>query len=109
MSRELPQRPNLEYLRKQAKELLRTAGGGKLADAQHTLANEYGFATWAQLKSHVELLHLTPAEALRTAVCACNPRLVRELLDRHPELRAKIDDPLPNYGFGRGRRHTQAN
>jgi hypothetical protein len=100
MSRELPQRPNLEYLRKQAKELLRTAGGGKLADAQHTLANEYGFATWAQLKSHVELLHLTPAEALRTAVCACNPRLVRELLDRHPELRAKIDDPLPNYGFG---------
>jgi hypothetical protein len=29
---------------------------GKLADAQHALANEYGFATWAKLKSHVEAL-----------------------------------------------------
>jgi hypothetical protein len=53
MSRELPERPHLEYLRKQAKELLRTMPQGRLADAQHTLANEYGFATWAKLKSHV--------------------------------------------------------
>ena len=56
MSRELPKRPRLEYLRKQAKELLRTMPQGKLADAQHTLANEYGFATWAKLKSHVVTL-----------------------------------------------------
>jgi hypothetical protein len=36
MSRELPAKPNLEYLRKQAKELLRSTRQGKLADAQHT-------------------------------------------------------------------------
>jgi hypothetical protein len=100
MSRQLPQKPNLEYLKKQAKELLRGMRNGKLADAQSALANEYGFATWAKLKSHVEDLGLSPAEALKVAVCDSNALRVRELLDRHPELRAKIDDPLPNYGFG---------
>jgi ankyrin repeat protein len=100
MSRELPEKPNLEYLKKQAKELLRRAGQGKLADAQHALANEYGFATWAKLKSHVEALGLTPAEALKAAVCDSDAVRVTELLKKHPELRARIDDPLPNYGFG---------
>ncbi len=100
MSRELPQKPNLQYLKKQAKELLRGMRQGKLADAQHTLANEYGFPTWAKLKSHVEALGLSPAEALKAAVCDSDAPRVREILERHPELRAKIDEPLPNYGFG---------
>ena len=100
MSRELPQRPNLEYLRKQAKELLRSTRQGKLADAQHTLANEYGFATWAKLRSHVVTLGLSPAGALKAAVCDSDARRVGELLERYPELRARIDDPLPGYGFG---------
>lgn len=73
---------------------------GKLADAQHTLANEYGFATWAKLKSHVEALGFSPAEALRAAGCDGDVAQVREVLERYPELRAKIDDPLPDYGFG---------
>ena len=104
MSRELPRKPSLEFLKKQAKELLRSTGPGigqgKLADAQHALANEYGFSTWANLKSHVEALGLTPAEALKAAVCDSDAPRVRELLKKHPELRAKIDDPLPNEGFG---------
>jgi ankyrin repeat protein len=100
MSRELPEKPNLEYLKKQAKELLRTTGQGKLADAQHTLAKEYGFATWAKLKSHVEGLGLTPAEALKAAVCDSDARRVADLLKKHPELRARINEPLPDYGFG---------
>ncbi len=100
MSRQLPEKPNLEYLKKKAKELLRTMPQGKLADAQHTLANEYGFPTWAKLKSHVEALGLTPAEALNAAVCDSDAPRVRELLARHPELRAKIDHPLPGDGFG---------
>ena len=45
MPRTLPEKPHLEYLRKQAKELLRTMERGKLADAQHSLAKEYGFPT----------------------------------------------------------------
>jgi hypothetical protein len=100
MSRELPPSPNLQHLRKQAKELLRSREQGKLADAQHTLAKEYGFATWAQLKAHVASLQLTPAEALREAVRDTDAERVRALLERHPELRARIDDPLPDYGFG---------
>ncbi len=100
MSRQLPEKPNLEYLKKQAKELLRATPEGKLADAQHTLANEYGFPTWAKLKAHVEALGLTPAEALKAAVCDGDVPRLRDLLERHPELRATIDDPMPGYGFG---------
>jgi hypothetical protein len=100
MSRELSKAPSLEFLKKQAKALLRSMSQGKLADAQHTLANEYGFATWAKLKSHVEALGLSPAEALKAAVCDSDAARVKELIQQHPELRAKIDDPLPDYGFG---------
>src|ERR1700735_1197212 len=100
MSRHLPEKPSLEYLKKQAKELLRGMRQGKLADAQHSLANEYGFATWAKLKSHVQAEGLRPAEALKAAVCESDAALVRDVLKRYPELRARIDDPLPDYGFG---------
>jgi len=100
MARQLPKKPNLEHLKKQAKELLRSSGQGKLAAAQHALANEYGFSTWAKLKEHVLSLGLSPAEALTAAIRATDAARVRELLVRHPELRTTIDDPLPNYGFG---------
>jgi ankyrin repeat protein len=100
MSRELPERPSLEYLRKEAKELHRSMRAGKLADAQHTLANEYGFATWAKLKTHVEGLRLSPAEAFREAVLRSDADAVRKLLDRYAELRQKINDLLPDYAFG---------
>ena len=100
MSRDLPAKPSLEYLRKQAKQLQRTTSHGKLADAQHTLAREYGFADWAKLKSYVITLGLPPAEALTAALRDQAAQRVRELLESHPELRAKINEPLPNYGFG---------
>ena len=100
MSRQLPQKPNLEYLKKQAKEMLRSMRQGKLADAQRALANEYGFATWVKLKSHVETLGLSPAQALKAAVCDSDASRVGKILVRYPELHAKIDDPLPEYGFG---------
>ncbi len=99
MSLKLPEKPNLEYLKKQAKQL-RSTRGGKLADAQHALANDYGFPTWANLKAHVDALGPTPAEALKAAVCDSDAARVKELIARHPELRAAIDDPLPGYGFG---------
>jgi hypothetical protein len=50
MSRHLPPHPNLEYLKKQAKESLRDMRqrnpAFKLADAQHAIAREYGFSSW---------------------------------------------------------------
>ena len=58
MSRVLPARPNLEYLKNQAKDLLpdlrRQYPEAKLADAQHAVAREYGFLNWPTLKAHVE-------------------------------------------------------
>lgn len=60
MSRRLPAVPNLEHLRKQAKELLpelqRQKPEAKLADAQHAIAIEYGFSSWPALKARVEVL-----------------------------------------------------
>ena len=62
MSQRLPPRPNLDYLKKQAKDVLRVFrhrnAGWRLADAQHALARGYGFPTWSDLKRHVESLQL---------------------------------------------------
>jgi ankyrin repeat protein len=100
MSRQLPEKPNLGFLKKQAKEILRGMRQGKLADAQHALAQDYGFPTWAKLKAYVEAQALSPAQLLKAAVCDGDAARVQELLDKHAELRAGIDHPLPDYGFG---------
>lgn len=69
MSRELPRRPSLDHLKKQAKELLRDLQAqqpnASLTDAQHALAKEYGFASWPKLKAHVELAAATPLPETR--------------------------------------------
>jgi hypothetical protein len=58
MPRDLPDRPDLEHLKKQAKALLRELrqrdANASLADALHALARDYGFASWPRLKAHVE-------------------------------------------------------
>src|SRR5580704_4390478 len=111
MSRKLPVKPNLEHLKKQAKDLLREVEQGdasaterfrsvisfstpaslKLADAQHVIAREYGFVTWPRLKEHVESLArvLTPAEMLSAAVRASDADKVTETLKRNPEMQAQ--------------------
>lgn len=70
MTSALPVRPDLEHLRRAAKDLLRRAGGGDgdalarfrsragglpvvLSTAQLVIAREHGFASWAQLKALV--------------------------------------------------------
>jgi hypothetical protein len=54
----LPERPDLSWLRKRAKEALaalrRTTAGAKLADAQRAVARRHGFASWRALKAHVD-------------------------------------------------------
>src|SRR5262245_9754813 len=60
MARELPARPSLEHLRNQAKEVLKALqqsdANAQLADAQHAVAREYGFASWPKLRAQVEWL-----------------------------------------------------
>src|SRR5712692_7748809 len=120
MSRQLPTKPNLEHLKKQAKELLHNFQQGdpvaieqfhslaslsapaspKLADAQHVIAHDYGFASWPKLKEHVETLTraLEPREQLAAAVRASNADWVARVLASHPALKAQINDPMHNHG-----------
>ena len=66
---QLPAQPNLDHLRRQARDLLRAARAGDaaavermravsdrltLAAAQLAVAREYGFASWAKLKTEVQ-------------------------------------------------------
>jgi ankyrin repeat protein len=56
----LPDRPNLEYLKKLAKEKLqdlqRADASAQLADAQLAVAREHGFASWRRLRAHLDAL-----------------------------------------------------
>lgn len=56
----LPTRPNLEYLKKIAKQqvasLRRQGKTASLAQAQLYLARSYGFPSWRKLKAHIEQL-----------------------------------------------------
>jgi ATP-dependent Clp protease adapter protein ClpS len=56
--RALPVRPNLEHLKNEAKARLRALKAAdpaaRLATAQFQIARDYGFASWRQLKAHVE-------------------------------------------------------
>lgn len=70
--RELPDRPDLDHYRREAKELVRAYARGDtavreraravlgergrflLADAQHVLAREHGHRTWADLRRAIE-------------------------------------------------------
>ena len=58
MSRSLPARPSLEWLKKSAKDELKRLRAQNpavlLAEAQLALAREYGFDSWRKLKRHVD-------------------------------------------------------
>src|SRR5688572_32727663 len=51
--RDLPARPSLDSLRKQAKQLSRSAAV-PLREAQLVIAREYGFAGWPDLTAEVQ-------------------------------------------------------
>jgi ankyrin repeat protein len=60
MSRSLPLRASLEWLKKLSKDRLdalrATDPTAQLSDAQLEVAREFGFASWRKLKAHVELV-----------------------------------------------------
>jgi ankyrin repeat protein len=57
----LPERPSVEQLRKQAKELRESEQLDSLSDAQLALARRYGFPSWPKLKLAVEQMQLREA------------------------------------------------
>jgi ankyrin repeat protein len=127
MSKSLPSRPDLEQLRNQAKDLLKAyksadaqalrriqashprfagaaprarAGKFSLSDAQLVLAREYGFESWPKLKQHVESLLVEsgePMELFKKAFVEDDARLMRKLLERFPQAKAAINEPVAAF------------
>src|SRR5262249_52171643 len=68
-----------------------------LSGAQLVIAREYGFVSWSRLKDYVEKAGIQsrePVEELKQALRSDNASVVRQILDHHPELRAKINEPV---------------
>jgi len=127
MSKSLPPRPSLEQLKTQAKELLKSLKSGdagavqrfreshpqgstppatapatawSLSDAQLVIAREYGAASWPKLREQVAATLVAtgdPMELLRTAFAEDDATLFRHLLDRHPAMKARIDEPVAAF------------
>ena len=116
--RTLPSRPDLEQQKKLAKELLREFRSGDaesiariraelpdksdiaLADAQFVLAREYGFASWRELKDHIDKRAADakpPIERFKRALHEGDAKTLRTLLERHEEVRAAVNTPI--FGF----------
>ncbi|MBT3342633.1 MAG: ankyrin repeat domain-containing protein [Gemmatimonadetes bacterium] len=113
-TRRLPDSPNLEHLRKQAKDLQRDHQTGRAealrrvreslpklvgaaiadiavavisrTDAQLVIAREYGFGSWPLL---VQAIHApqSPAGSMRSAIDQGNVTAITEMLQQIPDLR----------------------
>lgn len=119
MTSALPASPDLEHLRRRAKDLLRRARAGQadalarldvhapglptaLASTQLVIAREHGFASWAQLKSLVATM---AAEGVRydaigpgyAAHRHADPRIAAAVLDALGDARTVV-----NVGAGTG-------
>src|SRR5579884_3432197 len=68
-----------------------------LSSAQLVLAREYGFTSWTQLKDYVEKVKSQtsdPLEELKQAFRSDQAAVVEQILKRHPELKARINEPI---------------
>jgi ankyrin repeat protein len=90
----LPDAPNLDWLRQQAKrrleELRASNPGTQLADAQFDVAKQYGFSSWRALKTYID--SLTVDGQLFNAARNGDVDALAALLDQHPDklhIRAK--------------------
>src|SRR5882672_6810515 len=82
--RPLPEHPDLQHLKDQAKDLLSAGQAASLAEAQLQIARQYGFASWPKLKAGVESVQTVGQ--LRQAIDSNDLGRVQQLLTRHPEL-----------------------
>ena len=77
MPQQLPTHPNLDHLKKQAKDVLRVfkrqKPRWKLADAQLAIARGYGFVNWPSLKMQVEKIRHEQRPTVPTSARAFKP------------------------------------
>src|SRR5688572_27687220 len=103
----LPARPNLEWLKKTAKqrliELRARDPGSKLADAQRAVARDHGFSSWRDLKTHCTGLRASGIPDDETAgqflrdVRAGNLAAARATLAAFPAI-VNAKAPHPHWG-----------
>jgi ankyrin repeat protein len=110
MSSALPDRPDLDFEKKQAKALLKAFKAGEadalsrmrtqlerlksasspatLADAQFVIARERGFESWTKLKAHIEAARPLAEQVMPFIHAACSGRLgvAQRILAAHPAL-----------------------
>lgn len=108
MSAQLPERPNLEHLRSQAKDLLKAYRSGDdsatkrlsqvaeppfaLSHAQLAVSREYGFQSWSKLVSEVEailsLQGIDDAVAAKYVQACLSDRIdsIKRMLELYPSL-----------------------
>lgn len=117
MPKPLPSPPSLEQLKIQAKEFLKAVQSRHpdalarlrlshlsptlrvaLQDAQRIVAREYGFASWAKLKRHVESFAPDPMEAFAAAFRNNDVARVQTLLSQHASLRKKLNQGFSHFG-----------
>src|SRR3989442_14068219 len=88
-------KPNLEWLRKQAKrhldELRKPDARPNLADAQLAIARQNGFPSWRALKAHSDSLSVEGQ--LFVAARRGDVQPLSGLLDQHPETLQARDEP----------------
>ena len=82
----LPDNPNLDWLRKEAKRrldaMLSADPDAQLADAQFDLAKQYGFSSWRALKAHIDSLTI---EGQLVDAAKNDAERLKALLDEHPD------------------------
>lgn len=103
---QLPSRPDLEQLRRQARELQRAADAPiSLSEAQLALARDYGFASWAKLKTEVNRLR-----AVASAVTVRPVASIEELIRAEQVIAAQLPPrrSAPSHGLEalKGRFHA---
>ena len=124
-ARDLPARPSLDSLRKQAKKLARDAAAGNgeaiarvhaqlrranlplsNRDAQLVIAREYGFAGWQDLTAEVQkrvgnALEWAASQA-KVAIHNEDHERLRALVGEYPALASWRDGRSPSTAFVRG-------
>jgi ankyrin repeat protein len=87
--RSLPSRPNLRYLRDEAKRRRKAGEFPSIAVAQLALAREYGFRSWSRLKFHIEAVTASAAERAKALIASATSddlRRAQVLLAADPAL-----------------------
>jgi ankyrin repeat protein len=83
-ARPLPERPNLQHLKNQAKDLVKAGEADSLSSAQFEIARRYGFASWPKLKAHVDSLE--EIGQLKLGIDTNDLEQVKSLMTRNPKL-----------------------